>query len=415
MPLTPEQFQNIEVRAEEIFLGFDKKEALILARETEKQIAGAEPALAAQAKFLTAQLKWLACQLLVDRREFLKLIKENLLEGLILDEKLWPNSLLDLVTDKFETQFSPDLEEPLQQILQAMQENKQVLGSQPLKFGNVPQQPTVGKWLLDFLRSSPENPTEIDETNYLFSNENAQTLPEEEKKLLGKVLSFYGTFRLVLRELTRLRTQERVGLETYLPPTEAEEERFSPPARRTSSLAQASLAAQKTLREILQENKEIFNQLLTINPIKISGTEELTGPTLRNWLADYVKEKGARLHESAERNDYLARNPNTQKLPLEERNILAGILKAYDEPKTLLPFSGQTQQISINELRGQSSPPSKPALPPQSQNPPIRSAPSSDRYRESVEENYSRPQKPASPPRPAPKISGNVIDLKDFK
>jgi len=414
MALTVEQLNNFQTQAEKIIKFSKRKEALELARQLEAQIAGSEVGgaeLFQSAEKLIVQLKWMACPLIRNDREFFELIKNKFLEGLELDAEMGLDfemiNVSDLTTERLASQFGVGLEETVLGILETLRKNNQIIGSQPITIKGAAQatRPTIQNWLLDFLKNTPaEDPTAMEETDYLFNNQNTQTLSEEEKKLLGKVLAFYDTFRLILKELTNLKTQERIEMESYLPQTETETETkpFSP--RPISAPAAAPIsAARKTLREAVQENKEIFNQLLTINPIKISGAEELVSPTLRNWLADYVKDKGARLHQTSERNDYLTQNPNAQKLPAEERAVLAEILKAYDEPKTFLPFSNQTRQISVNELRGRPNPP-KQTTPP-SKNPPAFSTPSSssDRYREPV------------PPHPIPRISGNVIDLKEFK
>lgn len=435
--LTREQFESFRTQAEETIRSFEKKDALLLSQQLEKQLAGLEiqdPALFSQARKILVQLRWMACQFLRDEREFLKLVRENFLEGLELDqeEKAGPKALLNLLEGRFALQFGAGLEESLQRFLQALQENNQVLGSQTitLKGEIASNRATVGRWIVDFLRSSPENPSEIDETNYLFSNPNAQTLSAEEKKTLSKILNFYGIFRYVLQQLTPRRTQGEIDFES-LPP-EKKISLVPPQTFQKPPQSPQSALIQKPLRQAVQDNKEILDQLITIDPIKIGETAELNRPTIRHWLSDYLKQKGNERHQPIQRNDYLFNNLNAKKLSANERTLLGKILQAYDETEFNLPFSPQTNLISIDELlrqiigETQLSPREvqkpfvetaapAPIIPaPTTQKPTSFTPAGTDRYREPVSlQDFKNPQKLA--PRPAPKISGNVIDLKEFR
>lgn len=213
----------------------------------------------------------------------------------------------------------------------------------------------------------------------------------------------------------------------------------------------------KPFRQAVQENKEILNQLLTANPIKIAEFEQPVRPTIKNWLSDYIKLKGTGYHDELERSDYLYKSSNATNLAGEERARLAKILKAYDEDSEV-PVSSDTKLISVEELSKKETPPSlKAATPPPAQAPlspqpapmppppakpvaplpptpapaiptpsppPAPTIPPSpapkpmprtgpDTYREPVsEEDLEGPLKP--PTRPAPRIEGNVVDLKNI-
>ncbi len=175
-------------------------------------------------------------------------------------------------------------------------------------------------------------------------------------------------------------------------------------------------------RLAVQENKEILNQLLTANPIKIADFAEPVRPTIKNWLSDYIKQKGTGYHDELERSDYLYKNANAANLPNEERAKLAKILRAYDEDAEV-PVSPEnklilTEELSKKELPKQPTilaPPVQTAPPVQP--PPTRSEPVArtgpDTYREPVaEEDLEGPLKPLV--KPIPRLDGNVVDLKEF-
>jgi len=210
----------------------------------------------------------------------------------------------------------------------------------------------------------------------------------------------------------------------------------------------------KPFRLAVQENKEILNQLLTANPIKIADFEQPVRPTIKNWLSDYIKHKGTGYHDELERSDYLYKSLNAINLPNEERAKLAKILRAYDEDSEV-PVSGENKLILIEELakkeapslpKAVTSPPApapspvqppsmplppatpppqpppaaRPTMPPPTPPPtPVAPPPpllrtDPDTYRESVsEEDLEGPLKPLA--KPAPRLEGNIVDLKNIE
>ncbi|HCX27822.1 MAG TPA: hypothetical protein DHI91_01640 [Candidatus Portnoybacteria bacterium] len=203
----------------------------------------------------------------------------------------------------------------------------------------------------------------------------------------------------------------------------------------------------KPFREAAQENKEILNQLLTAAPIKIADFDQPVRPTIKNWLADYIKQKGAKRHDELERGDYLFNSANIKGLLTGERIKLAEILKAYDE-NSAMPILSDTGLIALERLGSAVSPArptSSPTTPPSARlaspsasqakalragqparddqgegvagrpapvAPPAqpKAATASDLYRESVtKSDLTGIQKPL--PRPAPRLDGNIVDL----
>lgn len=209
----------------------------------------------------------------------------------------------------------------------------------------------------------------------------------------------------------------------------------------------------KPFRLAVQENKEVLNQILTTDPIKIAEFEQPVRPTIKNWLSDYIKHKGTGYHDELERSDYLYKSLNAINLPGEERAKLAKILRAYDEDSEV-PISSENKLILIEELAKKEAPPlpkavtptpaptpspvqppstppppatptpqpppaPRPIVPPPTPPPTPTSLPPSlprtdpDTYREPVsEEDLEGPLKPLT--KPQPKLNGNVVDLKNF-
>jgi len=203
-----------------------------------------------------------------------------------------------------------------------------------------------------------------------------------------------------------------------------------------------------TLASALAKNEgALSKQIITANPIKFADSEMLKFPSIKNWLTDYLKYRSNFPDQeySLIRAKYINDTPNTKGLSEREKLILAQIFRSYDE-YTALPFSQKTGQLLIDKLvapvatppkqppadstpqqeRFPAQPTAAPAPPIQQSSPPPGALPTGqpappssppppqtkDTYREQV-----APQDLAGPQaaqRPAPKLNGNVINLKDF-
>lgn len=186
----------------------------------------------------------------------------------------------------------------------------------------------------------------------------------------------------------------------------------------------APIILTKTIRQAVQANKEVLNQLLTINPIKIADFNQPVRPTIKNWLSDFVKQKGAIKHEPMARGDYLFNSANAKKLSEKERQRVSAILKSYDTDLPL-PFSENKNLILIEKLEDLEKPqnpvsekivfqPSAPKVPSAIYPTPKTQAqtPRNDSYREQIaKEDLPNTQKK---PDHSPKINGNIIDLKNL-
>ncbi len=195
--LNQEQLKIIKEKAKPIFEHLERKKALDWARQLENKITGlesADPQTFAQYQKFIAQLKWVACPIIKDDREFLNLVKNHFLEALELDV-----NLIDLVTAKFELLFGVGLRKSIVDMLTTLRANEQKIGNTPLKREGETAlyKPVIRNWLTDFLKSAAvKNPGVNEEADYLFNHLNTKQLSEDERNTLGKVLSFYDTLKL---------------------------------------------------------------------------------------------------------------------------------------------------------------------------------------------------------------------------
>lgn len=199
---TEEQLQKLQKEAEPIFEYWERKQALELVRQLEKEIPVLEttnPELFQKTKKFIVQLKWLAFPLIQDDQELFNLVERHFLEGTELDI-----DLTDIVTAKLELLFGNGVREFLNQALSSLRANEQEIGLNPIiiKGGANLVRPTIKNWLLDYIRSIPTKTlSELEEVHYLFTSPNAKNLEEKDKKILGEVLAFYDTFKFMVDEL----------------------------------------------------------------------------------------------------------------------------------------------------------------------------------------------------------------------
>ena len=154
--------------------------------------------------------------------------------------------------------------EYITQLIHALKQNTQQIGSQPIviKGANEQTQPTVRNWLADYDQTyGPDKQTSIQREDYLARNPNAQLLNEQEKAKLRNVLQFYDNLKpipsavidKIAQDLEEIEAEELSGVSSgqaitppppseyrmhqelrqdrYLEPAEAEEiPRYKPPA-----------------------------------------------------------------------------------------------------------------------------------------------------------------------------------------
>jgi len=355
--LTRERFESFQQEAQPIISSLLRKEALELARQIEPQTRGLEVTdaqLFQEAQKLIAQLKWTACPIIRNEEEFLRLVKEKLLEGLELGKDLQFDLFTDLVAERFALQFGAGLQESLSGLLNALRENIQPIGTTPIMVkGEVrPVRPLIRHWLIDFLRNAQtEMPTEVDEASYLFNNPNAKILSETNKKILGRVLAFYDTFRWIARELAEVE-RRRMIVTPFLEPAPSPVEAPGTP-------------------------RQIFGRITETAPPRRFPANQPLSPSARPRPVSSTPPAPP----------FLPSSPST---PTPFHPQPAPPTSAPAPPKPNIP----AQPIVPIQQKPSSAPPppAKPTPPPQL---PIQ-----------AQQNQ---------PKPAPKIDGNIVDLKEYK
>jgi hypothetical protein len=137
-------------------------------------------------------LKFISLSLL-DKKTLLSLVENHALDA-------FKNSI-DLNERMTSRMYAiPELawEDEQQEILEALKENTQKLGSQTitLKGDTVPVNPLVNNWLADYDRTfGPEKQDNIKQQQYFTQNPNAKLLKEEDKKLLVQLIKFYDNLK----------------------------------------------------------------------------------------------------------------------------------------------------------------------------------------------------------------------------
>ncbi|MEA2006767.1 MAG: hypothetical protein U9O20_01225 [Patescibacteria group bacterium] len=91
--------------------------------------------------------------------------------------------------------------------------------------------------------------------------------------------------------------------------------------------------------------------------IEVDLEKKSVEPTIRNWLEDYIQNKGAQAHDNLERSDYLYKSANTELLSTQERDKLSFVLRSYDLDETILVSKGSQEvffeKVSHVEKNGQ--------------------------------------------------------------
>jgi len=167
---------------------------------------------------------------------------------------------------------------------------------------------------------------------------------------------------------------------------------------------------QKSIRQIVQENKEILNQTLTTSPLSIADFDQPVRGTIKNWLADYVKQKGAERHDQMERGDYLFKSANAKNLSAQEKLLVSQILKSYDENSAL--SYDEIKKIVLLEDPADTE--KKYSKMPETSLSNIAKDNSTPIYREPIEKK-DLPGETTPSLKNSPKINDHVINLKDLQ
>ncbi len=195
------------------------------------------------------------------------------------------------------------------------------------------------------------------------------------------------------------------------------------PQQTASSAPAPDTIIKKDIMSVISDKVEVANQAVTKEPIKFSDSENLRLPTIKNWLLDYKKYRNSFPSQELAliRARYINDAPNTKTLNQQEKKIISELIRSYDE-HTLLPFSQKSGLLMLelmietpSQLSTSQPPqitPSQPVAPQFHPQITSQSFPKKDTFREQVsEEDLAGPQ---AARKPAPRLDGNVVDLKDF-
>ncbi len=430
MPETYEKIQRFYLDClEHLLIPESRRFADLLENKIGAALQASNPDFYQKYQQMIILLKFIALVTL-DKNTMLKLFQFHILDvlasGIDLNDRMTGRMYL-----------LPDLawNDEAQDILQALKENKQRLGSQSiiLKDDIAPSAPLIKNWLADYDRTfGPEKQSVLQQQQYLTQNPNVKLLPEPEKNILKQIIQFYDNLKPIPASVL-----ERIAAEIVPPtmPQPTPETAFAaPPIAKPPSAAPRGERSEfyeaapspivnvvkKSLRQLVKDNKDALNQTLTNAPIKIIDFDQPVRGTIKNWLVDYVKIKGAGHHEALERSDYLFNSPNSRALSEEERALVTEILKAYDDDLSL-PINAPDQTILLEKLVATA----KTSAVPHGERSefygaaPRGSSPAGEElyggYREPIsQEDLAGPLK-QTPPKPTPRLSGNIIDLKDMQ
>lgn len=85
----------------------------------------------------------------------------------------------------------------------------------------------------------------------------------------------------------------------------------------------------------MNKHRNLAEQEITNWYLADEQGEERIQPTVKAWIDDYIKTKGAQGHTDLERSDYLFNARNTKGLKPEERRRLSAVLASYDQDRPL--------------------------------------------------------------------------------
>lgn len=165
-----------------------------------------------------------------------------------------------------------------------------------------------------------------------------------------------------------------------------------------------------SVREIVEKHPKIADTEITAGYIELRNSDDLSDPTIKNWLQDYISHLGYENHSQMDRTQYLFHSENTKNLSSQDREKLGILLKSFDE-NVPLPVDEENEEIVFDGLVNEPAssagkqesfikpyapmqPPQRPTPPPRPANSPVQTAPQNF-----VKPNPTpRPQKATRPP-----------------
>ncbi len=113
------------------------------------------------------------------------------------------------------------------------------------------------------------------------------------------------------------------------------------------------------IREIAQKFPKIADTEITAGYIELKGSDELSDPSIKNWIKDYVSHLGYDRHSQMDRTQYLFHSENGKSLSSQDREKLGIILKSFDE-NFPLPVDEENGEIVFDGMIEKNPPPAPP-------------------------------------------------------
>ena len=299
------QYEDIHARALEAVAHWDAVSAWSIYRELEKFVEGLP---AGQGQELNKGVATLKRDLLVagfpalPREEAGKLFREHILDFFQVDV-----DFKERLLTRYTFVGYGEKDEERKHLRETLSQNQERLG----KF-------TLSEWMKLFdQRFKPETRDKQSAAAFLTQTSEVASLGKTEQSILRQILSVYDQY--IVHEVL---DEFDIAILSKNPDQTASLSSGGPGQKETVYLP---------LLQALPKYKNLGNQLITRERIKVKSQAEPVRPSLFYWLKYYRDELGIGQHSSVERGDFLFRSENGKKLSGEERERISLILKSVEE------------------------------------------------------------------------------------
>lgn len=104
-----------------------------------------------------------------------------------------------------------------------------------------------------------------------------------------------------------------------------------------------------SVRSIIQQYPHIADMEITSGYVELRGSDDLSDPSIKNWIHDYVLHVGQGQHAHMEQTEYLFHSENAKNLSSPDREKLGIILKSFDE-NIPLPVDEESREIVFDSV-----------------------------------------------------------------
>lgn len=249
-----------------------------------------------------------------------------------------------------------------EQLKRALLENQEKLG--PL---------ALGQWVKEFEKMfDVKTRTLSAAVEFVAQNKFATSLSNADKNKLKEILHTYD-YLLVTTLPATGPTLDAMLASAPSGETREEDEDIEPAGSRSSAVdsrnyfpagnqrnreinenAQLEKTEEITIAEALKKYPEIGEQIISQSSLKLTNSENLARPTIKNWLIDYTLRLGYRSHNSVERGTYLFQSENGKRISDTEREKVSQILRSFDQ-EIAIDVDSKNKKIVLEEYSPQKS------------------------------------------------------------